>query len=256
MIASLPMYNQSDCLPALDRYWALIRDGLRSLGRAAPDTLSWPVTALVDHWQRPDLVLSQTCGYPFRAVLKGRVTVIGTPDFGVDGCAPGFYRSVFIVRHDDPRRSVTAFKDARFAYNDAMSQSGWAAPQNHARRYGFQFVKTLQTGGHAQSALSVLEGRADLAAIDAVTWRFLVRNTAALAELRVLDATDPTPGLPYIAARGASRGAVFDAVASAMAALDAQDRETLGLKGLIDIPAAAYLAVPTPAPPVHTAHQN
>ena len=254
MIASLPMYNQPDCLPATDRYWALIRDRLRRSGGAAPDTLTWGMPDFVDHWLRADLVLSQTCGFPFRAVLRDKVTLIGTPDFGIEGCPPGFYQSVFITRRDDPRRSVTAFKDARFAYNDAMSQSGWAAPQNHADSYGFQFLNTLQTGGHAASALSVLEGRADIAAIDAVTWRFLVRNSAALADLRVLERTEPTPCLPYIAARGANRRAVFDAVASAISDLDPQDRETLGLKGLIEIPAAAYLAVPTPAPPVQNAH--
>lgn len=249
MIASLPMYNQPDCLPATDRYWALIRDGMRNNGHLAPDSLSMDVPDLAAHWQRPDLVLSQTCGFPFRSVLHGKVTLIGAPDFGVAGCPPGYYRSVFIARPDDPRNTLIAFQDAQFTYNDALSQSGWAAPQNHAKAAGFQFRNTAQSGSHIVSALSVLQGRADIAAIDAVSWRHLQRNNASLAALRVVELTDPTPGLPYIAALGADRAAVFAAIAAAISALAPQDRETLGLKGIVPLPAEAYLAVPNPAPP-------
>lgn len=255
MIASLPMYNQPDCLPALARYWALIRDGLRASGSAAPDSLLWTMPNLVDHWQRPDLVLSQSCGYPFRKTLKGKVALIGTPDFGVEGCAPGYYRSVLLARTDDSRAGLMAFRDAALAYNDAMSQSGWAAPQNYAQSLGFQFQNSVQTGGHGLSARAVLEGRADIAAIDAVTWRFLLRNDPALAALRVVDLTDPTPGLPYIAAPDADRAIVFDAISAAISALGPDDRETLGLKGIVHIPAETYFGVPNPPPPDQIAHQ-
>jgi ABC-type phosphate/phosphonate transport system substrate-binding protein len=250
VIASLPMYDLPDCRAANDRYWAGIRDALRKAGIQAPDTLSRGMPDFMAHWQRPDLVLSQTCGFPFRAVLQGRVTLIGTPDFGLEGCPPGYYQSVFVVRGDDARDGVMAFKDARFAYNEALSQSGWAAPQTHAAGLGFRFTPAVHTGGHALSALAVLEGRADIAAIDAATWRLLQRNDAAMAGLRVVGRTEPTPCLPYIAALGAKHRLVFDAVAAAIAGLDAVDRDTLGIKRILFIPAVAYLAVPTPAPPM------
>ena len=51
------------------------------------------------------------------------------------------------------------------------------------------------------------------------------------------------------AAAGADRAATFAVVAGAIAALDGQDRATLGLVGLVAIPPEAYLAVPTPAAP-------
>lgn len=250
MIASLPMYDLPDCRAANDRYWGLIRDGLRGAGIAAPDTLSRGMPDFMAHWQRPDLVLSQTCGFPFRAVLQGRVTLIGTPDFGLEGCPPGYYQSVFVVRGDDARDGVMAFRDARFAYNEALSQSGWAAPQTHAAGLGFRFKLGVQTGGHALSACAVLEGRADIAAIDAMTWALLQRNDASMAGLRVVGRTEPTPCLPYIAALGAKHRLVFDAVAAAIAGVDAADRKTLGIKRILFIPAVAYLAVPTPAPPM------
>jgi ABC-type phosphate/phosphonate transport system substrate-binding protein len=256
LIASLPMYDLPDCRAANDRYWTLIRDGLRGRGVAAPDTITRGIPNFMEHWLRPDLVLSQTCGYPYRAVLDGKVTLIGTPDFGLDHCPPGHYQSVLVARADDRRADLTEFKDARFAYNEALSQSGWAAPQNHAASLGFQFKPALQTGGHALSALAVIVGRADIASIDAMTWRLLVRNYPAMSALKIIDRTEPTPCLPYIAALGASVAVVFNAVKAAIHALRPEDRETLGIRGIYHIPAVAYLAVLTPAAPDQFAHEN
>jgi ABC-type phosphate/phosphonate transport system substrate-binding protein len=66
------------------------------------------------------------------------VTYVGTPDYGVEGCPPGHYRSVFVVRADDRAPKPADFDGARFAYNEALSQSGWAAPQTHAAKLGHQ----------------------------------------------------------------------------------------------------------------------
>jgi ABC-type phosphate/phosphonate transport system substrate-binding protein len=249
LIASLPMYNQADCQPATDRYWALIRDGVRAAGIAAPEALTWGLQDFLQHWQRPDLVLSQTCGFPFRAVLHKQVTLIGTPDFGVEGCAPGYYRSVLVARSEDSGKDLAAFQTKRFAYNDAMSQSGWAAAQNHAASLGFQFEKPIHSGGHALSAQAVLKGHADIASIDAVTWRFLVRNNPTLGALHVIDRTAPTPSLPYIAVFGSDRTAIFTAISAAIQNLSPVDRQILGLRDIVYIPAEAYLAVLTPASP-------
>ncbi len=91
------------------------------------------------------------------------------------------------------------------------------------------------------------EGRADIAAIDAVTWRGIARWDAAAAQLRVLARTDPTPGLALAAPRGADAGPLRAAVAEAVDGLSADDRNTLGLHGIVAIPAQDYLAVPVPA---------
>src|SRR5690606_35273518 len=141
-------------------------------------------------------------------------------------------------------------------------QSGWAAPQNHMARHGSghggshggsnggRFTRTLHTGAHADSARAVAEGRADIAAIDAVSWRLMTAHRPAVAErLRVVCATDPSPGLPLITALGRDPAPLARAAAAAIAALAPADRAALGLKGVVGIPAEAYLAVPTPPPP-------
>ena len=249
MIAALGMYDFGPAMAANDRLWGLIRDRLQAMGQPAPQHLTRGEAAYWPAWDAPDLLLSQTCGYPFRARLQGRVSYVATPDYGVEGCPPGHYCSVFVVRKDDPRQGLESFDHAAFAYNEALSQSGWAAPQTHAGGLGLHLPPSLQTGGHRLSALAVADGRADIAALDAVTWALMHGVDPVAARLRVIARTPPTPGLPLITAQGRDPQPLYDAVASAIAALSAQDRATLRLRGLTRIPLAAYLAVPNPPAP-------
>ena len=249
MIAALPMYDRPETSAANDRLWALIRDGLRARGLPAPDTLRRGDAELFPQWESPDLVLSQTCGFPYRAKLHGHVSLIGTPDYGVEGCPPGYYRSVFVARANDPRDTLAAFDGASLAYNDPMSQSGWAAPQNHAASLGLSLHPGVQTGGHKLSMMAVVNGQADIAALDAVTWSLLAEWEPAAQLVKVVGMTDPTPGLPYISAANADSDALFGVIADAIAGLPDEDQRILRLRGLIRIPAAAYLSVPTPPAP-------
>ncbi len=249
MIASLAMYDFGPTEAANDRFWALIREGLRVRGMMAPERLTRGEAAFWEAWTSPDLILSQTCGYPFRARLQGRVTYFGTPDYGVEGAPPGFYRSVFVARADDTRQTLSAFDGAGFAYNEALSQSGWAAPQVHAAGAGLRLPPVVQTGGHRLSARAVAEGRADIAALDAVTHALMQGVDPVVPRLRVVEMTAPTPGLPLITAHGRDPEPIFAAVAEAIAALLPDDRATLRLKGLVRIPTDLYLSVPNPPPP-------
>lgn len=248
LTASLPMYDRPEIRGATDRFWLAIREiiGEGPNGLLRGDPLWKDIWA---HWRDPGLILSQTCGYPYRARLHGHVGLVGTPDFGLPGCPPGYYYSVFVVRADDPRDDLADFAQARFAYNEPLSQSGWAAPQNHTASQGFTFVNTLETGGHGASALAVAEDRADCAALDVHSWNLMQRFDAFAAKLRVIGRTDPTPGLPLITALGLDTDKIFDAVGKAIETLASQDRKDLGISGLSRIPAQAYLKVPNPAPP-------
>lgn len=247
MLAALPMYDRPETAAANDRYWALIRDGLRAHGIAAPDTLTraddpWPV------WQSPDLVLAQTCGLPFRARLHDQVQLVGTPDFGLPDCAPGFYNSVVITRADDDRLPEALLR-ARVAINEGLSQSGWAALCDFAGGLGVTPSRPRLSGGHRNSARMVAEASADIATIDAQTWAMLTRHDPWAAILTVRARTRPTPALPYICAPGQDKKVIAGAVADAIAALAPGDRALLGLKGLERIPAARYLAEPLPPDP-------
>lgn len=246
MIASLPMYDWPEVQPTTDRLWAGLRDRLRACGINAPDALTRGGDLWAD-WQSPDLLLSQTCGLPYRTRLHGQVALVGTPDFGLTGAEPGYYYSILLVQAEAPG-DCTDFLGGRLAINSFDSQSGWAAPQNHAVAAGRMFERVVETGAHPESARAVAEGRADIASVDAVTWRLIAAHRPQIAQqLRIVARTDPTPGLPLITARGHDVAVIGQAFRNAAAALSDADRAALGLRGLAEIPADAYLAVPTPA---------
>jgi ABC-type phosphate/phosphonate transport system substrate-binding protein len=102
----------------------------------------------------------------------------------------------------------------------------------------------------------VAEGHADIAALDALSWHLMQAYDPFTAGLRVLTHTDPTPALPFITALGRDADALRAALESAILALPADLRATLGLKGVTFITAAVYLAVPNPAPPPLPAPPN
>lgn len=244
MIAWLGMYDMAPLRAANDRFWTEIRNSLGYGPQALSRDLDpWTV------WQSPDLLLAQTCGLPFRSRLHDKVTLVATPDYGLPGCPPGHYNSVLVVRADAKGNRPENFAQGTLAYNEALSQSGWAAPSSYFADRGLRFTSLLQTGAHAASARAVAEGRADIAGIDALTWTLLREHDTITERLRVIGTTAPTPALPYITAWGRDPKPLRAALRAALQALSAADRAALHLKGFDALPASAYLAIPIPPPP-------
>jgi len=247
-VAAFPMYQRAELRPAFDALWRRTRDLLREQGVDAPQALTVLEDGLLPFWQRPDLLLSQTCGYPFRHFLKDRVALVGTPDFGLDGCASGYYRSALIVRRNDLRKSLTDFAGATFASNDLHSQSGYAAPLVAAHRARVQFGQRRISGAHIASARMVAAGQADIAGIDAVSWRHMTMFDPWTQDLRVLSWTDPTPGLPFITAMAPLAETINACLASAIDAQPPEMRDLLTVKAIVRIAIANYAEV-ADAPP-------
>lgn len=244
MISSLPMYDRPETAAANDRLWQGVRDRLGY----GPEHLTRGGD-LWDHWEHPELVLSQTCGLPFRTRLRDRVQFVAAPVFDLPDCPEGHYYSHFVVRADDPRGDPAEYADAVLAYNEAVSQSGWAAPQAWAAARGFAFARVLGTGAHVNAARAVAEGRADIAAIDALSLRIIARHEGYAARLRVIGRTDPSPAMPYITAITRDPAPIRAALGEALAALSGADRAALGLSGLAALAPEDYFAVPNPVAP-------
>ena len=241
------MYDRPENAAAHDALWRLVRDALRDRNLPAPDALDRQ-THHMEGWARPDLTLGQICNLPYRARFRDRVTAIAAADYGLPDTPPGHYHSVFIVRADDPADNLSETTGYRFAFNEALSQSGWGAPSTHARAQGLALTPALHTGGHALSLAAVAGGRADLAAIDAVTFRNLQRWDPAAAGVRVIARTHATPGMTFITAPGRDPAPFLSALTDALAALATTHRDTLGLRAIVPLPPSAY-DIPLPDPP-------
>ena len=234
-VAGLPMYDWPEVRGAWDALWTAIAGALRAAGHPAPDALDRDLP-LEDLWTHPALALAQTCGLPFVRGLRGRTALVGTPDFAVPGCPPGWYRSALVVRAADDRGDLRAFRGARLAVNGAGSQSGAQAMMHELHAAGVSgrfFAEVLLTGAHEAGAAAVAGGRADIAAIDWISWRLVRAHRAYAEDLRVLARTAPAPGLPLIAAgTGAAEPSRTEAVAAGIAAAPAA-AAALGLAGLV-----------------------
>ncbi len=239
------MYWRPELADAHYRYWVLIRAELSKAGVDSPADLTTGGDD-ANAWLHPDLVLSQTCGMPYRTELHGKVSLVGTPDYGIEGCAPGFGRSVFVTRSTDPRSALVDFASAVFAYNATHSESGFASPYRSVTRAGFWFERFVPTGQHLESARAVAEQRADIASIDAVTWRLVQAFEPFASDLRVIGQTDPVPWLPYITRLDGPVDELFTAVENAIDHLESDDRSALGITAVLRIPVADYLALDNP----------
>jgi hypothetical protein len=239
------MYDFPHTSAANDTLWTSIRDHLGY----GPDHLTRDVDPW-DIWQSDDLLFAQTCGLPFRAHLHEKVQLVGTPDYGIAGCPAGHYHSVIVVHVASTIQDVNALTDKCFAYNEGLSQSGWAAPNAHMKAAGVPFKVGPCTGSHKSSAQTVANGQADFAALDALTWMMLEIDDPQTAQhLRVIATTEPTPALPFITAIHQDANAIAIAAGKAIGALPPKARAALHLKGLIQLPPSAYLALAIPPRP-------
>ena len=239
------MYDYPHTRAANTLLWSLIREQLGyGPTELTHDRDPWAI------WQSPDLVFSQTCGLPLRARLHDKVQLIGTPDYGLINCPAGHYNSVIVVSLASNIWDLKSLTDQSMAYNDGLSQSGWAAPQAHLRKANISFETGSCTGSHKASVQAVVSGYADFAAIDALSWEMLcVHISEVTSKLRVLTRTVPTPALPYITSMSQDAAVIANAVDNAMKSLPAKARETLHLKGLVRLAPSTYLEMPLPTAP-------
>ena len=99
----------------------------------------------------------------------------------------------------------------------------------------------MQTGGHAASAEALIDSKADIAAIDALTWKFLLRDSDRISQLTILTITPETPTLPYITGLAQDMGSLRKSLNQAILSLDQKDRKALQIFGLVDIKVDKYL---------------
>lgn len=247
-IASLGMYDLPEIAAATDAWWAGLARGLRREGVAdVPARLTRDRAAHVV-WRAPDLLLSQTCGYPLMHEFAGRLRVVATPCYDCIGCDGPNYCSLIVVRAADVARPLADLRGRVAAANAADSQSGYSALRAEVAplaRSGHFFSEVVLSGGHADSLALVAGGRADVCAVDCVTHALLTRHRpAAVAGLRVLGRTVAAPGLPYVTRADAGDALVQRLRAAVFAALAdpglAAAREALLIAGAEVLPEGGY----------------
>jgi ABC-type phosphate/phosphonate transport system substrate-binding protein len=248
-LASLAMYVAP--LPvaeATDALWAFVARRLTDAGMAGvPGTLDRSISH-DDAWMRPELLLSQTCGYPYVSSLRGNVRLVATPCYAYPGCDGPDMRSFVIVRKDAGIVSLEDLRGRSAAINSRDSNSGanlFRAAIAPIARGSRIFGKVIETGGHAASIAAVSKGRADCAAIDCITYGHVARFAPDdLADIVVVAETPSGPGLPLITRASASDDEVAllrEALEAALVEPSLADvRDVLALSGFAVLDDSRY----------------
>ena len=192
------MYDWPELTSAHDQFWLEIASEMDRQGLASPVSLT-SVNDKVAHWLAPELFISQTCGYPFATRLRGKVQLVSTPVYAVEGCGDATYSSAIVVNVDRDMNDLSRCAELSFAYNSKDSLSGYRCMKPLVGDPASVFGSLVESGAHRQSALMVAKGEADCAAIDAVCWHLFQRfEPEAAARLRVIQWGPVFPALPYI----------------------------------------------------------
>jgi ABC-type phosphate/phosphonate transport system substrate-binding protein len=199
--AELLMYVAPEQIRLANEQWLA-----RILERLGVNRRSAEGLELMQLWLAPQLLLTQTCGYPLMTALRGQVRVIGRPRYELPDSSGGNHCSLLLTRANEPRRTLAALFDSRGVINSEDSNSGMnllrhrLAPLQQDGRF---FSSVAISGGHRESLRWLHEGKADLAAIDSVTFAYLARYAEEeVAGLRVVTRSAFSPTLPYIGVAG------------------------------------------------------
>ena len=202
MRAMISMYDMPERRPAIAAWWEGLARHWRAAGlRDVPQTTDTTDGDLYELWLAPDLFVAQTCGYPLTHRLKDRVTLVATPVYAAEGCVGPTYNSVIIARRESDIRSLDDVAGKVAAINGYDSQSGWNALRHSLIGKGAP-TRIIETGGHRKSAAAVRDGRADIAAIDGVTYAgLLALAPQEVAPLRIIAHSASAPALPFVTRR-------------------------------------------------------
>lgn len=212
MIASARMYSWS---PSLLAAWRRLLQWVGERSGAPFDVLdpSAEPASLDDLWARPDMACVFMCGYPW-ALRESRPHLLAAPVPSPPrfGGRPD-YVSDFIVRADSGFRDLADTFGGTIAYSTEHSHSGYNAPRFHLLPHRTaarpQLYSTVLGPFIRQRPVidAVLDGRADVAAVDGYGLDLLRRHEPALvARLSIIATTVPAPAPPLVASPGIDVG--------------------------------------------------
>lgn len=153
----------------------------------------------------PDLFIGHTCGYPLMARLQDALMPFCVPVFNLPGSSGTQYSSHIIVAADCAIKSLADCRGGVAAFNEKHSNSGMnllrhaVAQLDPGERF---FESVIESGGHLPSLRAVAEGRADVAAIDCVSFQLFQDHFPELtARVRSIAYSVSTAGLPLVVPR-------------------------------------------------------
>jgi ABC-type phosphate/phosphonate transport system substrate-binding protein len=246
--ASLPMYNLPEMRPVNARFWKALRGLLVEAGlHQVPETLLFdrpPVPERIG----PEVLFSQTCGYPLETIFSGQAVRLGTPCYNAPGCDGASHCGLFVVPAKSKARELRDLRGGIFLLNHRRSNSGMNLPRRALAEVADGrpfFANVIETGSQPGNLDRIARAEADVTAVDCVTFAIWshYRADAALG-VRVLARTPPSPAIPFVTS-AATPAAAVEVLRAALRALASEPRYENARRDLLlddvrDVPDAAY----------------
>ncbi len=201
-LVTFPMYVFPHVRRAMRDFWKAVDGELEARG-----VVTFPVRArhsgLLCGWFIPkNLKLMQYCSYPYVTKLRkrGKLAPIACFDYNIEGVEDAKHASLIVVRHDSPAQSLEDTRGLRVVINGTNSNTGMnllrhaVAPLADGKRF---FRKVKKSGAHAASMRQIIKNKADVAAVDPLSYAYFKdANPKLAAKLRIIGKTAFGPTLP------------------------------------------------------------
>ncbi len=250
LFACLPWYDLTEIRSSTDALWSRLAHNLRKRGlKHVPATLNRESPYEVQ-WRSGQLLFSQACGYDV-LVRANHLRIVATPVYAPTACLGGYYSSMIVVREDSGFECLEDLRGSRCAINTPTSHSGMNvlralfAPLSRNGRF---FESVCTTGSHEASLMMITHRRADVAAIDCVTYALLQRHRSrALREVRVLCCSSRFPAPPYVVGSQVSEDEVDQIRQALVETLATPDmrrvKHALLINEVVDLPLQSYQSI-------------
>jgi len=182
-----------------------------------------------DLLELPSLILSQCCGPDLFQDYASNIVPFAAPVISAYEVAPGYYFS-HIVKKESAELSFS-----RVVINNKTSHSGCTAVKLWLSARGIKNYSVYESGSHRNSVRELQEGRADVAAIDALSWRYI--DTRGI---QILDNSEAALAPPFIA--GADSTIPLDMLRPMLGNALKQYGSALGITGLVPVSKGDYQA--------------
>jgi len=246
--ASLPMYNLPEMRAANALVWEALR-GLLAEGGVAdlPERLTFERPPVPDRIG-PEVLFSQTCGYPLETIFPGQAIRLGTPCYDAPGCGGPTHCGLFVVPTGAPARELRDLKGGTFLLNSPHSNSGMNLPRRALAEIAGGcpfFARVIETGSQPGNLDRIAGGEGDVTAVDCVTYAFWQQHRPeAAARARILAQTPPSPAIPFVTS-AATPPAIVAILRGALCEMVRNPRYAaacagLRLTGIAEVPDSAY----------------
>jgi len=203
-IAAFPLYDFPQLQLNTDAFWRAIVQRLRSAGLRHVPTRLKRSRDYGAAWGSSSLLLGQACGYPLMKQFRISARIVATPVYTAPGSKGAWHRSVFIVHATSRFATLSDLRGGICAVNGFDSNTGTnllraaIAPLAEGKPF---FRSIVISGSHLASVKAIVDRRADLAAIDCVSFAHLQRFVSTLTEsVRPLGQSMLAPAPPFITA--------------------------------------------------------